>query len=260
MEKTNLPPHFRPTKPDDPFLLASDIDGTLLGDEQGEAWIKAFVRRYPGSLHLALITGRPVASVMGLLQDDRLPQPDYISGRVGTELVACDDPENRLGDKYAAQVSPDWDLETIYTLGLGDGIGRQEFTRGQPRFQAGFEWDGQPETLAAFRARLAHLDGCHILPSYGRYIDVLPALIGKGDTARFLRRELALDPARVIVAGDSGNDREMFETDFKGILPSNVREELGTVARRPWHYHSPFPAARGVLDGLRHFGFVEWVE
>jgi hydroxymethylpyrimidine pyrophosphatase-like HAD family hydrolase len=49
----------------------------------------------------------------------------------------------------------------------------------------------------------------------------------------------------------------MFETGFKGIVPVNALEELKIVASQPWHYHSPLPAALGVLDGLRHFGFIE---
>jgi sucrose-phosphate synthase len=179
-----------------------------------------------------------------------------VCGAVGTELFACDDPENVIGKKYAALVSR-WDLGAIYALGEGQGIERQEFPGGQPRFQAGFYWDARPETLAAFRQRLAQRDECRIVVSYNKYIDVLPAPLGKGNAARFLQRELGLDPARVVVAGDSGNDSEMFETGFKGIVPSNAQEELKVVACRSWHYHSPLPAARGVLDGLRHFGFVE---
>jgi len=58
-----------------------------------------------------------------------------------------------------------------------------------------------------------------------------------------------------VIAGDSGNDRQMFETEYKGIVPVNALEELKVLARQLWHYHSPLPAARGVLDGLRHFGF-----
>jgi sucrose-phosphate synthase len=72
-----------------------------------------------------------------------------------------------------------------------------------------------------------------------------------------LQQELGLDPERVVVAGDSGNDSEMFDTGFKGIVPVNALDELKAAACRPWHYHSPLPVARGVLDGLRHFGFVE---
>jgi len=227
-----------------------------VGDGEGEALLKALVRCYSSGLYLAVITGRSWQSVMGLVEGGRLPQPDYICGSVGTELVACHDPDNGLGRKYAAQVSAGWDVETIYALGEGAGMRRQEFSAGQPRFQAGFDWDGQAETLAAFHTRLAHLDGYHVVASYGMYVDVLPTPLGKGNVVRFLQQELGLDPERVVVAGDSGNDREMFDTGFKGIVPANALEELSAAACRPWHYHSPLPAARGVIDGLCHFGFV----
>ena len=250
---------FRPTQPSDPFLLAADIDGTLLGDEQGAAWLKAFMLAYPGSFYLALVTGRSLPSITALIKEGRLPQPDFICCDVGTELLVCADPENVLGKKYTAQVSPDWDLEKIYTLGEGEGVWRQDFPEGQPRFQVGFDWDGQAHTLANFYDRLAGYQDVYILPSYQTYIDILPSPLGKGKVVQFLQKELDMAPARVVVAGDAGNDLQMFETGYKGILPSNAREELKIAACAPWHYHSPLPAARGVLDGLKFFGFIEEV-
>ena len=248
---------IRPTHPGIPFLLAADIDGTLLGDESGEAWLKAFARKYASAFNLVYVTGRYRYSALNLVDTGRLPRPDYICSDVGTEIFDLNDPQNILGQKYAAQVSPNWNIETIYTLGEGDGVWRQDFPEGQPRFQAGFFWDGSPETLEAFYARMGHQDNYHIHPSYGEYIDVLPAPLGKGNAVRFLQKELGVIASRVIVAGDSGNDRQMFETGFKGIAPVNALDELKAVASRPWHYHSPLPAARGVLDGLWHFGFIE---
>jgi hydroxymethylpyrimidine pyrophosphatase-like HAD family hydrolase len=252
-----LTPRYRPTQPASPFLLAADIDGTLLIAEQGADWLKAFSRAYPGSFYLALVTGRSLPSILTLIEEGRLPQPDFICCDVGTELLVCADPENVLGKKYTAQVSPSWDLEKIYTLGEGEGVWRQDFPEGQPRFQAGFYWDGQAHTLAAFCDRLASHPEFYILPSYQTYIDVLPLPLGKGRVVMFVQQELGLDPDRVVVAGDAGNDLQMFETGYKGILPVNAREELRTAACAPWHYHSSLPAARGVLDGLKFFGFIE---
>jgi hydroxymethylpyrimidine pyrophosphatase-like HAD family hydrolase len=247
---------FYPSRPDQPFLLAADIDGTVFGDDEGELLLLEFARNYRRSFHLAYVTGRYRSSVQKLVDEGRLPRPDFICSNVGTDIDSLDDPLNSIGQKYHSQVGPEWDLETIYTLGEGDGIYRQDFGEQQPPFQAGFNWDGQPQTLAAFHSRLAGLDHFHILASYGEFIDVLPGPLGKGKAVEFLQQELGLAPEQVVVAGDSGNDREMFETEFRGILPVNALDELKTVACPPRHYLSALPAGRGVLDGLCHFGFV----
>jgi len=248
---------LRPAQPDIPFLLASDIDGTLLGDSAGESQLKKLIEDYRGSLALAFVTGRTLESVMRLIEEGRLPTPDYIASSVGTELFAYRDPQNALGHRYADQVSPAWDLETIYAIGEGEGIHRQTFSGVHPRFQAGFAWDGEAESLAAFHHRFESREELSILPSFGQFIDVLPVQLGKGAVVRFLQEALDLSPERVVVAGDSGNDREMFATPYKGIFPANGLDELKTFVDQPWHYHSPLPAARGVLDGLQHFGFLE---
>jgi sucrose-phosphate synthase len=248
---------LRPAEPDNPFLLAADIDGTLMGEEETRSVLLDLVLAFPQSLYLAVISGRSRASIQALAREERLPPPNFIGSAVGSELLDCGDPENLLGRKYAARVPPGWDLETVYALGEGEGIRRQAFAEGRPRFQAGFDWDGRSDTLASFRCRLAELPGCRILPSSGRFIDVFPAGVGKGELARFLQRELRVIPGRVVVAGDSGNDREMLEAGFKGIIPVNALDELKQVADKPWHYHSALPSARGVLDGLRHFGLVK---
>ncbi len=76
-------------------------------------------------MHFAVITGRSLDSIAGLVEAGRLPQPDFMVGAVGTELVDLADSQNAHGKKFAAQVSSDWDLEAIYVLGEGPGIQRQ---------------------------------------------------------------------------------------------------------------------------------------
>ena len=104
---------------------------------------------------------------------------------------------------------------------------------------------------------MTNLDLYHIQASSGIYIDVLPHPLGKGYAAQFLQKELNLEPERVMVAGDTGNDQEMFTTGFKGVVPVNALDELKNLATEPWHYHSSYPAGQGVIDGLRYFGFIE---
>jgi hydroxymethylpyrimidine pyrophosphatase-like HAD family hydrolase len=224
----------------------------LLGDETGETWLRDFTRRNP-QVVLAFVTGRYAWSVRELVKQGRLPQPSFICCDVGTEIIDCRDPQNQIGMRYTARVAPGWDLETIYRLGEGEGVTRQEFEDGQPRFQAGFYYDGKESTLSAFRQRLQRLTDHQVLASYGEYIDVLPVTLGKGKAVQHLQEALALEWEQVVVAGDAGNDRSMFEVGFQGIVPANALDELKQIANQPWHYHSPFPAALGVRDGLIYF-------
>jgi hydroxymethylpyrimidine pyrophosphatase-like HAD family hydrolase len=73
----------------------------------------------------------------------------------------------------------------------------------------------------------------------------------------YLQQVLGLPPERVIVAGDTGNDAQMFQTGLRGILPANALDELKQIAVQPWHYPSPFAYAQGVLDGLVYHQMAE---
>ena len=135
--RVDLP--FQLARPGEPFLLAADIDGTMLGDGLGEAWLKAFRRESTGDFLLAYVSGRDFGSVMQLVDEDRLPYPNFICSDVGTEIHDLNDPQNVMGEKYTAQVGPGWNPETIYALGEGDGVRRQASIDGQSHFQAGFD-------------------------------------------------------------------------------------------------------------------------
>lgn len=250
-----LPYHL--AKPGEPFLLAADLDGTLLGDELGEAWIKALRRQSAQDLRLAYVTGRGYALVQEPIDAGRLPAPDFICCDVGSTIYDLSDPQNHLGSRYAAQAGPAWNPAAVFALGEGEGVRRQSLAGGSDRFRASFDWDGQPGSLKAFYQRMESLPFCRILPSHGRYIDVLPVGLGKGQAVAFLSRELGLSDQWVVVAGDSGNDLEMFETAFQGIVVANALDELKAGANLARHYHSPLPAGRGVLDGLHYFGFLK---
>ena len=93
---------YSPTRPRKPFLLAADIDGTLLGNEEGQAALKILARDFHEAFRLAYITGRYEWSVLKLVEEGSLPRPDFICSNVGTELTDLNDPQNSIGRKYAA--------------------------------------------------------------------------------------------------------------------------------------------------------------
>jgi len=94
-------------------------------------------------------------------------------------------------------------------------------------------------------------DGC-------LFVDVMPLAAGKGRALAYVRNTLfAMSAAQCVVAGDSGNDVAMFESDVeRGIMVGNAKSELLAV-RRPSHFVASAKYAAGLLQGLYHYGLLE---
>jgi hypothetical protein len=64
------------------------------------------------------------------------------------------------------------------------------------------------------------------------FVDVMPKAAGKGLALRYVRQQLLdMDAARCIVAGDSGNDVAMFESEMSASTPDGMLFE-GTCRHR----------------------------
>ncbi len=250
------------------WVLAADIDNTLTGDA---AALQALSRqlealRQTGQLFLILSTGRRLVQVLEGFDMESLPQADAIISQVGTEIYL---------PPYAETMSPlaEWEsrLQSTYSrdraLSFLEGIEGVEM---QPahyntalKVSAFLHRAPDPHAAAhAIRRRIeeaGETDVYQVVWSSGRHLDIIPADAGKGKAILFLLEYLQLEPQQVIVAGDSGNDRAMFDTFPHGIVVANAQPELKALAQeeRPGCYFASQPAAAGVAEGLRHFGVLQ---
>jgi hydroxymethylpyrimidine pyrophosphatase-like HAD family hydrolase len=89
-------------------------------------------------------------------------------------------------------------------------------------------------------------------------LDIIPAKAGKGNAIRYLLDYLELDPKRLVVAGDSGNDLSMFEACPRGIVVANAQPELMRLREEAADtlFFATAECAGGVTEGLRHFGVL----
>jgi len=232
------------------LVLATDLDGTLLaGTQQARRRVRnLFSGGLPGA-KLVYVTGRALESIIPLLSDSTLPQPDYIIADVGATVVHGDlRPVDPLHHEIAARwPGPQVILQQLARFPL---LRRQTVPQ-ERRCSFLVNEGGISDEL---RAVVEALD-CDLLFSAGRYLDVLPRGISKGATLRRLALAEGFDMDSIVVAGDTLNDLSMYATGFKGIVVGGAEPALIECARKfPRVFIANDEGCGGILTGLAHHG------
>jgi sucrose-phosphate synthase len=238
------------------FVLVTDIDDTLVGDEEALerllAWRKANARR----VAFGVATGRSFPRTLEILAAWKVPLPDVLVTAVGTEI------------RFASDLKPDraWEShirhgwrrdEIVRALSSVAGLKKQPEANDGP-YKA--SWDvvpGRTVDLEAIR-RLLHARGlaARLVFSQGKFLDVLPVRASKGLAVRFLALRLGLPLESFLVAGDSGNDLEMLVGDTMAVVVGNHKPELEELRGRDRVYFASAPYAGGILEGIGSYGFA----
>ena len=72
------------------LLLATDLDGTFLGGRQADRLALYRLIRARSDLRLVFVTGRGVETVLPLLSDPLIPDPEVVIADVGATVVRGD--------------------------------------------------------------------------------------------------------------------------------------------------------------------------
>ena len=229
------------------WLLVTDVDDTLLGDDEAYESFVRVVEASP-SLRVVLNSSRPVASVRRTLDSLSAPiKPDAIIGAMGTQVWH----DGALQQAWTTRFEP-WSREPVDQVmsKLGFKPHDDEF---QTPLKASFAVPGPEAQRAAADALHATGQPMKIVASGKSDFDVLPPSADKGDATLFACELLHIATDRLIVAGDSGNDIAMFKVARKGIVVGNARDELREAVDASTVFFARRAQAGGLLEGLIHF-------
>ncbi|PRD57422.1 glucosylglycerol-phosphate synthase [Sphingobacterium gobiense] len=231
------------------MLLATDLDGTFLGGSmESRLRLYRLIKQSP-DIQLVFVTGRGLESVIPLLNDPILPKPNYIIADVGATVVnglTLEAIEPIQGDIDGKWPSPYAIRSSV--LEKTDVAYQEVPQQRRCSFYYGAETDLSPIYEIAQRF------DCDVITSVDRYLDILPRGVNKGSTLKALIEHLHIDESNVLVAGDTLNDRSLYDTLYSGVVVGEAEAALlEHTADYKNVYQATKPGAGGIIEAMGHF-------
>ncbi len=236
-------------------MLYTDLDGTLIGDDDSMYTLLRLIRER--DFCLVFSTGRHLPSILAFIEEKGIQKPDACALQVGTEIYLNSKEEFILNDRWSQIISQDWERDKLLRL-LTDikGLVRQE-EQWQTEFKISYYLrENQDEVLAGINRRMQEAQlKARVVYSASQFLDFLPPKSGKAEALKYIAASFDLRAENIIVSGDSGNDLDMFQVGFKGIIVGNAHTELKNFENEH-AYHAVAQYSAGIMEGLKHFNFI----
>jgi sucrose-phosphate synthase len=237
-------------------LFVTDIDNTLIGDDRSLEELAGILEKHRRQVAFAVATGRSLDSVLQLIHSRAIPRPDIIICSVGTEIYYGAD--LLLDKSWRHHIAYRWDREQIHrTLAAADFLIPQG-EEAQKEFKLSYTTTNTDENAPRIHHCLTERGlRYNLIVSDGNFVDVLPSRASKGKAIRYLHRKWNIPLARILVAGDSGNDEEMLRGEMLAVVVGNHSPELEKLRGLRHIYFSRACHAAGILEGCGHYRFFD---
>jgi sucrose-phosphate synthase len=238
------------------YLLVSDIDNTLTGDDAAIEEFKRLLEAHHDTVGFGIATGRSVDSAKQILSEYGLPQPDVLITSVGSEVYYGKD---LIVDKgWSHYIRRRWHPRRIReVLDPIEGLELQGEPDAQREFKVSYNVRN-PEGIESLMQQVHDaLDltksSWHIVLSHDRFLDILPYRASKGTAVKYIAWKWHIDLKSVVTAGDSGNDADMLIKPLKGIVVANHEESLERLRKMKNIHFAERSYAGALVEGLKRF-------
>lgn len=231
------------------MLLATDLDGTFLGGRQSDRLRLYRLIREEEKIQLLFVTGRGLESVMPLLANPVIPNPDYIICDVGATVI--DGQTLEPVQPLQSEIERGWPgiIEIKRKFKKIRGLKLQQVSR-ERRCSYFFDETTDLEGVKKIADEL----GLDVLLSAGKFLDILPKDVNKGSTLRKLAALKDFPEDEILVAGDTLNDRSLYDTQYKGVVVADAEEGLLSYTKHMDNvHHAEARGAGGILESMEHF-------
>ena len=236
-------------------LLVTDVDDTLTGDDDAMAELLQRLDSAEVRAGFGIATGRTLEEALALMKELEVGVPDVLITAAGTELHYG---THMLPDRsWERQIRYRWDraeVDRIVSAIPGLRPVRKSGTKYRLRYRLN---PAEAPSLRGIRQRLRQ-EGLRVttILDHEVFLDIIPVRASPGLAIRFFCFKWNLEPQRLLVAGDSGNDWDMLSGDTLGVVVSNHTPELDRLKGRPRVHFAKSAHARGILEGIDWYDFL----
>jgi sucrose-phosphate synthase len=204
-------------------------------------------------------TGRALRPTLEVLDELGVRPPDVLVTACGTEI--------RYGRRlvrdrsWERQIRHRWEPHRVReVLDAIPGLRHLDEHRTEYRLRYALDGSDSP-SIRRIRTRLRKAGiRVTVLPDRVHLFDVVPVRASPGLALRFFGFKWNLEPGRILVAGDSGNDRDMLEGETLGVVVANHTPELEPLRDSPRVYFAEQPYAWGIREGIEHYDFFGTID
>ena len=237
-------------------LVITDIDNTLIGDDEALEAFKQRLSEFPDNVGFGIATGRNFDETRKILSENGIPTPDLMVCSVGTEIYYG---EKLIEDRsWRKRIDFEWKPEKIISvLSSIEGVDLQD-DHCQSHFKISFTLDHEIAPKPGVLRRILRENGCRakLIISLGAFLDVIPIRAGDGVAIRHFAFRWGLTPDRLLIVGDSGNDEEMLKGQTLGVVVSNHSPELNKLKGHGRILFAQSSYAHGIIEGLDYYQFL----
>lgn len=238
-------------------LIISDIDYTLIGDDDSLKKLKITLKNMSSKIGFGVATGRVIESAVEEIKKNKIAMPDLFITSVGSEIYYNYKNELIYSNGWDAHISHMWNRNKIVELLSRFNFLKYQEQGNQRKFKVSYYTNDNTKNLNKVRdLLLKNKIKCNLIFSHGQFLDILPYRASKGKAIRYLAYRWNILFEQILVAGDSGNDMEMLKGDMLGVVVANYSPELESLKGLRRVYFSNKKFAAGISDGINYYNFL----
>ena len=241
------------------LLLVTDLDNTLVGDDQALLALNQKLAAQRDRLHLIYATGRSYASARRLQARQQLLEPDYWVTGVGTEIYQNTDRD----PDWAERLSHNWDQQAAAAIAalFPELVFQEEAEQNPWKLSFLLHSDRAEAIVTTLRSKLEQAGlAAQVIFSSNEDVDIVPQSGDKGLATTYLGELLQVPLDKTLVCGDSGNDISLFQQSTLGVIVNNAQPELLAWHQQfgtSQHYLARSSYAAAILEALAYFQLID---